>query len=136
MGARPQHGAEHLAEQGAGPETVVAVLAERGVEWLTVWLGILGCGAVYLPLHPEHPAARLQHVLADSGAQIVVVSRDLESRLGDAVAGLMVGASAGGAGGGSRQEEGGIEIDGKADRGSTVPIYIYVGIDGEAEREY
>jgi len=55
--------ADRLADSGAGPETVVAVLGERGADLLVLFLALLETGAVYLPLDPAHPAARQARVL-------------------------------------------------------------------------
>ena len=44
-------------------------------------IGILKAGAAYLPLNFEHPPARLEHQLAESGAAAVVTQETLLSRL-------------------------------------------------------
>ncbi|GAA2393648.1 amino acid adenylation domain-containing protein [Dactylosporangium salmoneum] len=61
-----------LAERGVGPGDVVAIRAERSVELVVALLGILRSGAAYLPLDPEYPAERLDFMVADSGARLVL----------------------------------------------------------------
>ena len=61
-----------LRERGAGPETVVAVCAERSPELVVALLGVLYAGAAYLPLDPEYPVDRLGHMLRDSGAALLL----------------------------------------------------------------
>src|SRR5262249_30377320 len=48
-----------LQALGAGPETVVGVLAESSPELVVGLLGVLKAGAAYVPLDPSHPAERL-----------------------------------------------------------------------------
>ncbi|MFF0161140.1 amino acid adenylation domain-containing protein [Streptomyces sp. NPDC005263] len=66
--------AHHLRELGAGPEQLVGLCLERGVELLPALLGILKSGAGYLPLDPANPADRLGYVIEDAGARIVVAT--------------------------------------------------------------
>jgi amino acid adenylation domain-containing protein len=55
-----------------GPGDIVGIALERSIEWTTAMLGILKCGAAYLPLDPSYPAARLALCIADSGARRVI----------------------------------------------------------------
>ncbi|MEH1031901.1 amino acid adenylation domain-containing protein [Micromonospora profundi] len=65
----------HLAELGVGPESLVAVNLDRGVDLVVALLGVWRAGAAYLPLDPTHPAERRRRLLADSGAG-VLLTRD------------------------------------------------------------
>ncbi|MFI9324914.1 amino acid adenylation domain-containing protein [Kitasatospora aureofaciens] len=73
--------AHHLVELGAGPGSVVGLCLERGTELLVGLLGIMKAGAAYLPLDPNYPADRLDFMLRDSGAGIVVTSTELLGEL-------------------------------------------------------
>ncbi|HEY0733696.1 MAG TPA: amino acid adenylation domain-containing protein [Herpetosiphonaceae bacterium] len=64
--------ARQLTAQGVGPEVIVALLAERGVTLLTAILAVFKAGGAYVPLDPYHPPARLQQVLAESRAPLVL----------------------------------------------------------------
>jgi amino acid adenylation domain-containing protein/non-ribosomal peptide synthase protein (TIGR01720 family) len=55
--------AGRLAAAGAGPDTLVAVLADRSAELVVALLAVLRCGAAYLPLAPGDPVARLRQVM-------------------------------------------------------------------------
>ena len=75
--------ARRLLAEGAAPETVIAVLAERTASLVVILLAILKSGAAYLPLEPQYPAERQRYLLADSGATLVVAEHGLAPRLPD-----------------------------------------------------
>ncbi|MFI6999070.1 amino acid adenylation domain-containing protein [Nocardia sp. NPDC050175] len=64
--------AHALRERGAGPDSLVGVCLEPGIELVATLLGVLKSGAGYLPLDPSHPTERLGWALSDAGAEIVV----------------------------------------------------------------
>ncbi|MER5771903.1 amino acid adenylation domain-containing protein [Streptomyces sp. NPDC001985] len=64
--------ARRLTGAGVGPETLVGLCLPRGVDLVTGMLAVWKAGGAYVPLDPEYPAARLRHILADSGAAVVV----------------------------------------------------------------
>ncbi|MGW0366580.1 amino acid adenylation domain-containing protein [Streptomyces sp. NPDC002990] len=69
--------AHHLAAQGAGPGRFVGLCVERGADLVVGLLGIMKAGAAYLPLDPNYPSERLDFMLRDSGARIVVTRTEL-----------------------------------------------------------
>jgi amino acid adenylation domain-containing protein len=73
--------AHHLRELGVKAEVPVGICLNRSFEMLVAVYGVLKAGGAYVPLEPTYPAERLQFLVEDSGAKIVVVSRDLVSRL-------------------------------------------------------
>jgi len=77
-----------LAAGGVGPESLVALLADRGLDFLSAVLGIFRAGGAYLPLDPQHPRMRLAQLVAASGARVAVASRALAAGLAEAVASL------------------------------------------------
>jgi aspartate racemase len=58
LNARANHLARALIERGVGPDVMVAVLDERGIDLMTALIAILKAGGVYLPLDPRHPPQR------------------------------------------------------------------------------
>ncbi len=73
--------AAELARRGVGPEVAVAICSERTPAMLVAVLAVLAAGGAYVPLDPALPAARLAHMLADSGASLVLAERALAATL-------------------------------------------------------
>src|SRR5262245_43541866 len=71
--------ATKLTERGMGPESVVAVFANRSAELVVGELAALLAGAAYLPLDPAQPAARIRQLLELSGAGTVLSTEPLVS---------------------------------------------------------
>ncbi|RKH63065.1 amino acid adenylation domain-containing protein, partial [Corallococcus llansteffanensis] len=80
LGARSNQLADFLREQGVGPEVRVALCVERSPEWVVGMLGILKAGGAFVPLDPALPLQRLDFLLEDSAASLVLTSRSLSDR--------------------------------------------------------
>jgi amino acid adenylation domain-containing protein len=76
LNRRANHLARSLVERRVGPESVVGLLARRGIDLLTAILAALKAGAAYLPLDPSHPASRHQKIIEQSRTRLVVTSRE------------------------------------------------------------
>jgi amino acid adenylation domain-containing protein len=63
-----------LRTKGTGPDTIVGLTANRSVETITGILGILKAGGAYLPIDPDYPQERIDYMLADSGAKILLTN--------------------------------------------------------------
>ncbi|RJL31788.1 non-ribosomal peptide synthetase [Bailinhaonella thermotolerans] len=70
-----------LGRLRAGPETPVAVCAERSPDLVVALLAVLKAGAFYVPLDPGYPRARLAHMLEDSRARVLLTQSVLASAL-------------------------------------------------------
>ena len=64
-----------LVTQGAGPETVVAVMMQRSAGLVIALLAVLKAGAAYLPIHEGVPPKRVTWMLADAGARLLLADR-------------------------------------------------------------
>ncbi|MFJ7251454.1 amino acid adenylation domain-containing protein [Streptomyces sp. NPDC098085] len=64
--------AHALRERGIGAEDLVAVCLPRGTDLVVALLAVWKAGAAYVPLDPGHPHARLEWVLQDTRARIVL----------------------------------------------------------------
>ncbi|MGV9632823.1 amino acid adenylation domain-containing protein [Nocardia rhamnosiphila] len=72
-----------LIEQGAGPETVVALALPRGLDAITAVWAVAKTGAAYVPIDPGYPADRIAHMLTDSGARLGVTGREQVAALAE-----------------------------------------------------
>ncbi|MEU1601783.1 amino acid adenylation domain-containing protein [Micromonospora matsumotoense] len=70
-----------LIGRGVGPERVVAVALPRSTASLVAILAVVKAGAAYLPVDPDHPAARQALMIDDSAAVCVVATRETVGRL-------------------------------------------------------
>ncbi|GAB2588097.1 non-ribosomal peptide synthetase [Spirosoma areae] len=72
---------QHIAEATAGRQPIVGVVLERSPELIITLLAILKAGAAYVPIDPEYPHDRIQFMLTDSAADVLITSRKFAGRL-------------------------------------------------------
>jgi amino acid adenylation domain-containing protein len=75
------HLALHLRQLGVRLEDAVGLAMERSPELIVGTLAILKAGGVYVPLDASYPDERLRFMLADTGAQVVLVHESTRERL-------------------------------------------------------
>ncbi len=75
--------AHRLRALGVGPETLVAVCLERSLETVVGLLGILKAGGAYVPLDPAYPRERLDFMLKDAHASVLLTQERLVAGLAD-----------------------------------------------------
>ncbi|MFD1815431.1 amino acid adenylation domain-containing protein [Rhodococcus gannanensis] len=66
--------AHRLQAAGVRLGDVVAVAVPRSADMVVALFAAMRCGAAYLPLDPAHPRDRIDYVLADSGASVIVTA--------------------------------------------------------------
>ena len=66
-----------LRAEGVQPGDRIGIAVERSCEMLGAVLAVMMAGAAYVPLDPNHPRERLERVLGDSGAKLLLTSREL-----------------------------------------------------------
>lgn len=74
---RAERLARYLRRLGVGPDELVGVCVERGVDMIVGLLGILKAGAAYLPLDPNYPRERLAYMLQDAAPRVVLTQESL-----------------------------------------------------------
>jgi amino acid adenylation domain-containing protein/non-ribosomal peptide synthase protein (TIGR01720 family) len=73
--------AHFLRGRGVGPESLVGIALERSPEMVIAILAAGKAGAAYLPLDPEYPRARLEHMLKDARPAVVLTTEKLREQL-------------------------------------------------------
>ncbi|QXH44123.1 amino acid adenylation domain-containing protein [Pseudomonas xanthosomatis] len=96
LNAQANRLAHQLIAHGVGPESRVAVVAERSVEMVVALLAVLKAGGAYVPIDPELPAERIAYLLRDSAAQLLLGQAALRGQIpaDDATPGLWLEADA------------------------------------------
>jgi non-ribosomal peptide synthetase-like protein len=74
--------ANFLKTQSLGPEDKVVILLPRIADVPIVMLGVLKTGAAYIPLDPEIPANRVNFIMKDAEAKLLITSDEILSRIG------------------------------------------------------
>ncbi len=64
--------ANKLLTQGIKSGSVVGILVEPSIEMLVAILGIIKSGAAYLPINPEYPKDRIEFMLDDAKASVLL----------------------------------------------------------------
>ncbi len=61
-----------LIGRGVGPEDRVAILMARSLESVLATWAVVKAGATFVPVDPNYPADRIEYMLSDSGADLVL----------------------------------------------------------------
>ncbi|MGH9396142.1 MAG: amino acid adenylation domain-containing protein [Terriglobia bacterium] len=72
LNQRANHIAHYLRTLGVKPDTVTGVCLERSPKLVAAVLGILKAGGAYLPLDPNYPKSRLEFMVKDAEAAVIV----------------------------------------------------------------
>ncbi|MCP1135858.1 amino acid adenylation domain-containing protein [Paenibacillus polysaccharolyticus] len=70
-----------LEKQGVKKEKIVAIRASHSFELIIAMLGVLKAGGAYLPIEPSYPVERINFMLKDSEAIILLTNDELPSGL-------------------------------------------------------
>lgn len=65
-----------LRENGAENNSVIGILLERSFEMLISMLAVLKSGGSYIPIAPDYPRDRIEYMLEDSEASIILTSQN------------------------------------------------------------
>ncbi|MBT2481645.1 non-ribosomal peptide synthetase [Streptomyces sp. ISL-94] len=72
LDARSNRLARLLIDHGVRTEVVVAVMVTRSPDLWTAALAVAKAGGVYMPVDPAYPAERIDFMLKDSGAHVII----------------------------------------------------------------
>ncbi|WP_255779125.1 amino acid adenylation domain-containing protein [Mycetohabitans sp. B8] len=80
LNAQANRLAHCLIRQGIEPETPVAILMPRTPERIVATLAVIKAGGTYIPLNDTDPDSRLQAVLCETRARLLLTDRTLQAR--------------------------------------------------------
>ena len=72
---------QQMTLAGAGRGELVAVVMHKGWQQVAATLGIMNCGAAYMPVDPALPDQRIADLLVDGRVTTLVTTPDLAARL-------------------------------------------------------
>lgn len=67
--------ASYLKENGAHSKDIIGLCVNRSLEMAIGLLAILKIGGTYLPIDPEYPRDRIEYMLTDSNAKMLLVNK-------------------------------------------------------------
>ena len=70
-----------LRKKGVSRNTIVALMVERSIEMAVGMLAILKAGGAYLPIDPSYPLERIEYMLNDSRAGILLANGPISEGL-------------------------------------------------------
>jgi amino acid adenylation domain-containing protein len=81
LNRRANQFAHYLRERGVRPDTMVAMCLHRSAYLVVAMMGILKSGGAYVPLDPAYPEGRLELMMEDSGAPLLVTEKFFFSKM-------------------------------------------------------
>ena len=64
--------AHYLKNKGVREESLVPICMERSIEMIISIWGVLKAGAAYVPIDPSYPADRIEYLLSDINASVLI----------------------------------------------------------------
>jgi len=81
LNKKANHLTRQLKARGIGADTIVAIMMEPSAEMIIGLLAILKAGGAYLPIDPGYPSNRINYMLADSEAKVLVTTNTLTEKV-------------------------------------------------------
>ncbi|MEN4759601.1 amino acid adenylation domain-containing protein [Chryseobacterium sp. C39-AII1] len=76
--------ANALISKGVQEGSFVPVWLDRSLEWIVAIVGILKTGAAYVPIDPAYPVKRVEFILSDTQAELIITNENLGRQLSPA----------------------------------------------------
>lgn len=73
--------ARMLIEKGVCKDSIVGIMVKRSINMIVGILGILKSGGAYMPISDEYPKNRIQYMMEDSRAKILLTENDLMDKV-------------------------------------------------------
>ncbi|MEX3625580.1 amino acid adenylation domain-containing protein, partial [Viridibacillus arvi] len=72
--------ASTLRQKGIAQDHIVGIMLERSLEMIIGIIGILKAGGAYVPIDPKYPEDRINFILQDSNAKLLLTQKDLVNK--------------------------------------------------------
>lgn len=112
LSARANHFAGILVARGVRPGDRLGVLMGRSIELVVALLAVAKAGAVYVPLDPRAPVARMRAMLTGVGATMLLVDETTAAHEAAAAGNVLV------------VTQGGVDLPGQFGADPSTPLYI------------
>ncbi|MBQ3145142.1 MAG: amino acid adenylation domain-containing protein [Clostridia bacterium] len=73
--------AYYLRNNGVGRNDIVGIMVNRSLEMIVSILAVLKSGACYIPIDPEYPQDRIEYMLSNSNAKLLLTFKKLEDKV-------------------------------------------------------
>ncbi|MBR6034267.1 MAG: amino acid adenylation domain-containing protein [Clostridia bacterium] len=73
--------AYYLRSQGISRNSIVGIMVSRSLEMIIAILAVMKSGACYIPIDPEYPQSRIEYMLKDSGAKLLLTFKSLNQKV-------------------------------------------------------
>lgn len=73
--------ANYLRSQKIGRNDIVGIMVNRSLEMIISILAVLKSGACYIPIDPEYPQDRIEYMLNNSSAKLLLTFKRLENKV-------------------------------------------------------
>ena len=70
--------AAFINSQNVGAKDTVAILIEKGIYQVIASLGAMKAGCAYMPLDPTYPVERLEYMIKDADAKLLIIDNNLK----------------------------------------------------------
>lgn len=81
--------AKELLKNNVSYKDVVGIFLPRSIELVIGIWAVLKCGAVYMPMHVDYPDDRINYMVENSGAKLVLTNNSLRNRV-DSVSSILL----------------------------------------------
>lgn len=88
LNAKANRLARILMDCGISPDDRVGILTKPSLEMSAAVLGVLKAGAAFVPIDPDYPDQRIEYILQDSGAKLLLKQEGIsvpDSFMGDVI---------------------------------------------------
>ena len=82
--------AAFLLEKGITKGSIVGIMIDRSVEMLVSMLAVMKAGAAYVPVDPEYPGKRIEYILQDCEARLLISNAKYKSDIDSNIERLII----------------------------------------------